>query len=343
MSPAVLKPDNGAGNARLVGDPSLCERVSVRPQPLCRAVPAGHTAADGTPEPMATTAEVLEALHRATGMPIVADYYTRLYKPEAVSVRNLPLFETLSRLADATRMRWSKDGLWLQFRSTSYYDDRLKEVPNRLLERWRAARRQQGALTLDDLVEIAQLPDAQLDGGDMAEGAQACWGLAEWGLARHGGLRPHLRFLAGFTPEQRQEAMTAAGLPFSRMSLAQQQQFLARALEFKAPPLQSLDDMSGAVLRVQYTQPGGFQWGESPGVYTHWRVPLASGRRVPRPLVQARTRKAALQAVRQVDLPIREALLQALRRGVPDWPWLRGPTLPWRAWKSCKLCPQSWT
>jgi hypothetical protein len=215
------------------------------------------------------------------------------------------------------RMRWSKDGLWLQLRSASYYDDRLKEVPNRLLNRWAAARQQHGQLTLDDLTEIAQLPDAQLDAADMAEGAKGCWGLAEWDLAHNGNLRPHLRFLAGFTPALRQEAMTAAGLPFARMPLAQQQEFLARALGPKSPPLQSLDDMSGAVLRVQYTQPGGFQWGEGVGSYTHWRVPLASGRRVPRPLVQARTREAALQAVRQVDLPIREALLEAARRGVP--------------------------
>ena len=45
------------------------------------------------------------------------------------------------------RLRWNKDGSWLQFRSTSYYDDRLKEVPNRLLARWAARRRQSGMIT----------------------------------------------------------------------------------------------------------------------------------------------------------------------------------------------------
>src|SRR2546427_408167 len=39
-------------------------------------------------EPKVTSADVLEALHRATGMPIISDYYTRLYRPEAVSVRD---------------------------------------------------------------------------------------------------------------------------------------------------------------------------------------------------------------------------------------------------------------
>ena len=100
---------------------------------------------------------------------------------------------------------------------TSYYDDRLKEVPNRPLERWAAARAQNGLLTLEELVEIAQLPDAQLQGADMAEGARECYGLAEWDLIRNHLVLPNLRYLAGFTPGQRQEAMSPTGLLFSRI------------------------------------------------------------------------------------------------------------------------------
>ena len=51
-------------------------------------------------------------------------------------MRNQPLFEALNQLSDTMRLRWHKDGPWLQFRSTSFYDDRIKEVPNRLLVRW---------------------------------------------------------------------------------------------------------------------------------------------------------------------------------------------------------------
>jgi hypothetical protein len=121
------------------------------------------------------------------------------------------------------RMRWNKDGDWLQFRTTTYYDDRRKEVPNRRMRHWEGMRRQQGALTLDDLVEIAQLPDVQLDAVDMAEGARKCWGLVEWDLARNKNLRPHLHYLAGFTVAERQMAMSPAGMPFVRMSPPQQQ------------------------------------------------------------------------------------------------------------------------
>src|SRR5581483_4826440 len=91
-------------------------------------------------------------------------------------------------------------GDWLQLRTTSYFNDRLKEVPNRLLNRWAASRRRNGALTVEDLVEIAQLTDAQLDSRTMAEGARLLYGLREWQLA---GARRHWRYLAGFTPEQR--------------------------------------------------------------------------------------------------------------------------------------------
>src|SRR5205823_3500055 len=144
--------------------------------------------------------------------------------------------------------------------SASYYNDRPKEVPHRLLTRWAAARRRQGLLSLDDLVEISQLTDAQLDGAEMAEGAVDCWGLKEWFLVCNGELRPHVRFLAEFTPSQRQEMQSATGLSFTKMTLAQQQGFLTRALQGDETPLQSLEELAGATLRVAYTRPGGYQW-----------------------------------------------------------------------------------
>jgi hypothetical protein len=266
-----------------------------------------------------TSADVLAELHRATGLPIVGDYYTRLYTPEAVSVRTVSLYDALNQIAGAMRVRWSREGGWLQFRSRSFYYDRLKEVPNRLLARWAGARRRQGALTLDDLVEIAQLSDAQLDAAEMAEGARMCFGLAEWELPRNWALRRHLRYLAGFTPAQRQEAMSPAGLPFPRMSLAQQQGFIAHALGPSDEPLQSVDELAGATLRVDYTLPGGFAWrAPTAGAeWLQWVVPAGPGRRAPRPLVRERTRAAALEAARRIDPQIRPEILRAARRLQP--------------------------
>jgi RNA polymerase sigma-70 factor (ECF subfamily) len=326
-SPKVLQPGNETVNARFAGDPALRPWISVQPQPSCPSTPAPGTSSESLPEPKATSAAVLETLHQATGLPIVADAYTRLYKPETVTVREQPRFAALNRLADTMRLRWNKDGEWLQFRSTSFYDDRLKEVPNRLLHRWAVARRQHGFLQLDDLVEIAQLSDAQLKGEEMAEGARLCYGLTEWDLVRNQWVLANLRFLAQFTPAQRQEMMTKAGLPFTRMTLAQQQGFLDRAIGSRAvgvkegEGLQSLTDLAGATLRVDYRQPGWYDWQPAGGLLSlRWVVPLGpppDGRLLLVPVVREKTREAALQALRRVDPQIREAVWKAAVRYNP--------------------------
>jgi hypothetical protein len=326
VSPAVLDPKNAVANAPLSRDPALRASITVRPEaslgnlsPSTRSAGTRSPARGGEPrtatgyrhpsprrgggapprsggpgdvvsgEAKVTSADVLEALHRATGLPVVADYYTRLHAPGAVSVKALPLFEALNQLSDAMHLRWNKDERWLQFRSAGYFNDRLKEVPNRLLARWSAARRQHGAATLDDLIEMGQLADAQLNAESMAEGAKECWGLAEWDLARYAILRPHLRYLAGFTPEQRQMAMGPAGLPFTRLSLSQQQQFITLFTPPGDTRLQSLEDLARAAVWVAYTQPGWFQW-ERPGWSQHLLSP-----------VREQTREAALQAALRID------------------------------------------
>jgi RNA polymerase sigma factor (sigma-70 family) len=323
-NPRGEQTDNASINARFSRDPGLRPTVTVRPASSCRLAPERDPSGGSRPGSKVTTADVIEALHRATGLPMVADYYTRLHQPEAVSVENRTLFDALNSLADAMRLRWNRDNDWLQFRSTSYYDDRLKEVPNRLLERWSTARRQRGALILDELVEIAALSDAQLDATEMAEGARECFGLKEWDLVRHGNLRPHLRYLAPFTPEQRQEAMGPTGLPLAKMPLAQQQGFISR---LRSPePLESLEELAGATLRVKYTQPGWFTW-QIPGpYYLEWIVPLEPGPQGRRALVspvQERTRDAALQAARRLSPQVSKAVLAVLRRSEPqfelDW------------------------
>jgi hypothetical protein len=318
LSPAALKPENEKTNAKLAHDAALRARISVQPRPSCYAAPDPEASPGSAPEPKVSSAEVLEALHRATGLPIVADFYTRLYKSTEVTLKNQPLFEALNNLTDAMRLRWSKDGRWLRFRSASYYHDRFKEVPNRLLMRWAAARRQRGALTIDDLCEIAGLPNVQLDAGSMGEGARDCYGLQEWRLASHWYMRRHLRYLAGFTPAQRQEAMSTSGLPFTKMSLAQQQQFMTLPLSKGEMPLyESLEGLAGATLRVDYTQPGWYEW-RPPG-RAAWvprppfSVPLGRGPRVKRlmmPRIRERTREAALQAAQRLDPQLRQALLQ---------------------------------
>jgi hypothetical protein len=304
-SPAVLDPNNSAANAPLARDPALQGKVTLSDFGfwiLDFGLPAKSKAADvrapvpdqskiQNPKSKMTSADVLEALHRATGRPIVSDFYTRLYPLPTVTVRNLPLLDALNRLSDAMRLRWGKDGAWLQFRGTGFFNDRLKEVPNRLLSRWSASRRQHGSATLDDLIEMAQLSDAQLDAVDMMEGAKECWGLAEWDLVHRSSFRPQLRYLAGFTPEQRRLATSPSGLSFTRLSLAQQQQFLSFFVMPGASQLPSGEELTGATLRVDYSLPGAFQWAPPE---SGWRQFLP-------PPVRERTRDAALRAALRIE------------------------------------------
>jgi hypothetical protein len=210
---------------------------------------------------------------------------------------------------------------WLQFRSASYYDDRIKEVPNRLLAQWAASRKAQGVLPLDDLVEIADLTDAQLDAAGMAEGAHDCWGLLEWKLVRNPHMRPHLRFLATLSPEQRREAMGPLGLSFVKLSLAQQQRYIALALRFDKTPLTSLLDLEGAAMRVEYRRPGEFEWIPPGSNWYQWVVPIApgkEGRRAILPAVQGRSREEALAAARRLDAQFLEAIYPEASRLKPE-------------------------
>jgi hypothetical protein len=325
VSPRVLQPQNAVVNAKFAHDRALRAPVSIQPHASCSLSPNTSAGRGGTPtgeeldglhEPKVTTADVLEALHRATGMPVISDFYTRLYKPAIVSSNNQTLFDTLNQLCDTMHLRWNKEAgaheadPWLQFRSMSFYHDRLKEVPSRHLARWAASRREHGVLTLEDLVEISRLPDAQLEGSDMAEGIRECWGLVEWDLARDWMVLPNLRFLAQLTPTQRQATQSTNGLLFTKMTLAQQRAFFSRHMPGQ-PELHSLEELAGTTLRVDYAQPGWFEWVPAENPSLRWAVrstPGRDGKWLPVPVVRERTREAALQALRRLDPQIRAAM-----------------------------------
>jgi hypothetical protein len=299
-------------------DPPEFAAIGARPAPdrlLKRCV--RYEPPDG---PRVTSADVLEALHRATGLPILADYATRFYPSGSIPRGDRPLVALLKEIADLMGLHWQiADGEWLCFRSVTRHQDRRRETPNRLLARWAESRRRHGALTLEDLMEIARLPQAQLDGREMAEGARELWGLAEWPLAA-GGLRQHLRYLSAFAPEQRARAIDAAGLPFTEMSPAQQKGFLSVAIGAPEAAELAPEELAGAALRVDYTVPGWYEWRVPGPSWLSWAVPLEpgpEGRRVFCPVVRERTREGALAALGRVDARLRAAVLRAARRADP--------------------------
>jgi hypothetical protein len=85
--------------------------------------------------------------------------------------------------------------------------------------------------------------------------------------------------------------MDAAGLPFAQMSLAQQQQFIVGT---QTSRVDSPEALASAVLRVEYTQPGWFEWvAQEPSSRGPGPIKL--------PPVRERTWAAALQAARRID------------------------------------------
>jgi hypothetical protein len=225
VSPSVQNPQNAEANAKHKTDPILTPLVTIRPRPSCPAAEddrRDEARAAASPAPPAatppqqaarrhhtqvTSADVLEAIHKASGQDVIGDHFSRLHDPASGSAEKVRLFDALNTICDVLRLRWSRQetpgrnddpaAAWLTFRSTSFFNDRLKEVPNRLLAGWRTARREHGSLPLADLLAIAGLHDAQLDSRTMAASVQTCYDLPEWSLAAVNNLRPHWRFLAG--------------------------------------------------------------------------------------------------------------------------------------------------
>lgn len=252
LSPSIRNPHNAVVNAEQRAafnrDPALKGKVTVQPKATCELTGALYE--QGKNGPRVTSADVLEVLHKATGQSIVADYFTRVYEPGAVSSVNAPLFDALCRLSDAMRMRWKRESGWLQFRSTGYFNEKRMEVSNATLNRWAASCREQGALTLNDLTEIAQLTDTQLNSRGMSDGARAIFGLTEWPIARNS-QRRDLRFLALLTPPQREAATTEQGVPFAQMSPAQQSAFC----ELCMGSFVTAEQVADASFRVRYLPP----------------------------------------------------------------------------------------
>jgi hypothetical protein len=257
MSPSVQNPRNATVNAKLATAPEMKKMVTIATKASTqikpdRTMPAPPEA-NGSTEPSgpaATSADVLEAIHQATGMDVVGDYFTRLYTPDQVSSRNATVFAAVSRICDTMRVKWNREEGWLQFRSAGYFHDRLKEVPNRLLERWAAKRKEAGTLGTDELIEIASLNEAQLNSTPVALGARALYGLEEWTLASNGNLRPNWRFLAAAPVSFRKAILSEKGASLSTLPPSAQQKFLSLVVAERNPDGLRLEDIPQTTLKL---------------------------------------------------------------------------------------------
>ncbi len=266
-SPSVARPDNAAANAALRNRPPFQRRVSLAPTPICPLLPTApqdlvEVDLPDFPKSGLTSAEVWEAVHDQTGLPVIADAYSRL-RPAAAVARSGSLFDVLCEVSGVLGTRWRQDGGVLLCRSTSFFWDKLKEIPNRNLERWQAARDTHRGLPLEALLEMGRLSDVQLDSAVTEEAVLCLWGLRDYSLLGSAGLRGVVRFVSGLDARQQTKLLGADGLAFAELTPPQQQAllegsgdpFLAR-LGRERPdehPLRS------TLLRAQYA-PAGWRW-----------------------------------------------------------------------------------
>ena len=327
-SPSVAKPNNAARNAALQKDPLFQRLVSLRPETSCRTQKAAEEASKrGEPQPApqaellryaqaglamtpekyarlnqnraphVTSADLWEAVHEQTGLPVVADYYSLAYPQSAVTARG-SLFEVLGKVGDELRVRWKKDGDFLLCRSTSYFWDRQKEVPNRLLLRCVADRERPGGLPLGDLLELAQLSDDQLDSETVGNVVTHCWNVPEWDLLQKPGgwlsARPWARLIGSLPPGQVNEVFSAEGVPVRSLTPESRRAVVALMERFPVADL-APNSVAAWKLRADYAPAGSYVWGPAVGPQ---RNPLELDRL---PLVTAATAAEALQKAHRID------------------------------------------
>ena len=234
VSPSASSPKNAEANAAKKGQSDY-----KKPTELNGAHQPRRVWKNGgqVPEESWTSADVLEAIHKATGKDVIGDYFTRLVPHK---VEKGLLFDVLSRTCDPLRLRWDEKEGWLTFRSTDFFNMRLKEVPGRLLEKWAALRKKNGSLSPEDLRELSRLTDDQLDASSMAEGAKTLYGLEEWDWVRTENIRPIWRFYDGLPSPLRTAMQSEKGVTFAQLGLDGQQKFLAAAYQHHTDLLESI-------------------------------------------------------------------------------------------------------
>lgn len=272
QSPSVTRPQNAAQNGILRGKAPFDREIHLQPEPSCPKLKLRRME-ETESTPHLFSADVWEAVHRETGLPVVADFYTRLYSPKKLGNLHGTLFEVLCQAGDEMGVRWTRDGEFLLARSAGYFWDKLKEVPNRDLVRWRQDRSENGGLSLSSFLQMATMTDQQLESATVTKGIVHCWDLPEWESL---GGRPRLenplvaiaRLLGLLTREQQLRALSPSGVAVRELTAPQQRAVLQLWAETDASFERqqargsgtSPDMVAAAHFVAEYTPAGWWQW-----------------------------------------------------------------------------------
>ena len=170
--------------------------------------------------------DILELLHKKTGLQIISDHYSYWYQwrfPREGTVGDiLAGFGTAVKVPGVYTYKtvWGTDGkyVYMRVRDTGYADS--AEVPNKQLQRWREAYERKGYLGLEELGEINQLREEQINTIRRES--------VRLGLGDYVPTGDALRLYGMLTPGQ-VERLNSKGLIVSEMTTAQRQ-VLARLI-----------------------------------------------------------------------------------------------------------------
>jgi hypothetical protein len=221
-SPADVRPREPVSPERTGAkkDEARGVRKSFRPEVKLRPVTSGPGSGAAW-----LLRDLLPDLGRTYGVGFLSDAYWEspsITADEVSAQEPITLAALLDRLA-GERFRWDHRGNLVRLRSRSWFFERPREVPLRLIRRWQALHETRGALPIDAYVEMAVgLTERQVAGLPSAS-VEAGLPLDFWDVypSRH-----VLRLYASLLPAQQQALWQGTALSVARMSPAQQTGFM---------------------------------------------------------------------------------------------------------------------
>lgn len=244
-------------------DPNLVLPVTVLLRPINRQPAGSKSLTDGkdpkdpkdaraeedmlAPYRVNTVGDALEQIERAHPQDMIADSFwsTRI---AGVDLQNQPTGDVLSTLCRMTDHKWSRQDGFVLVQSRNFAVDRWSEPPASQVRRWveRSAKNQ---IEIDDLAEIAALPDQKLATVNLMTSV----GAIPTQTSMINQARMHLLFWNALTRPQRRKAR-AEGVPYTQMTPEQQKLFVRCLTEtnygtpVKAP---AADILAKSRLRVE--------------------------------------------------------------------------------------------
>lgn len=241
--------------------------------------------------PLHPLGDVLDALDKAHPVNVVADAFWTGSLP-GFEAADVPVGEILDRLCRMLGRTWRKEDAFVLIQSRDISAEREAEPPATVVRRWTEAV-EKGLFTLEDMADIATLPDSQLI--TLSEMAMRGDFPVLYSPLHNG--RSHLRLWSSLSSSQRQKAK-GEGLSYKELGDSTRLEFILAATDPSARQLSSVpadeDQITKGRLRVAQRETQEWRIRGKRGATT-WNVPKVDAENQPV------SREEALKRFRSLD------------------------------------------